>query len=365
MDLISNEALAGLRDLLEGMLPGVTNPAHEPRLSFAGTRITPIGLGGFIAVNDDPKGAIYGRRIETGAVITVKSADDEQLSNVIGDITEIFLTQDRQTLFQNGLCRIELNELGPVTTTGQGNNMVSAREVNFSVLYEYVKLPDAPEGVMDEIPLDFDLDLSEGSAQFLINTGFDENSLDLFDVVDDPLAVLGGSSDWAYNAGEFRIEQLGDTHGGDLLPSPDKAGTYLLLKQTAQRPLVQDFVLSAEIASGDPDGVGFVFRFQDTDNFYYFLISARHNYRLMGKKIAGEFSALDTPGLDDTQGFDINEKYQVKLIVQDSRFTLFIDDDLALQGEDSSITQAAKVGFACHNNNQAFFYRIKLIHFQA
>ncbi len=364
MDLISNEALVGLRDLLEGMMPGVTIPGHGPGLVFSGTRITPIGLGGFIAVNDDPKGAIYGRRIETGAVITVKAADEAQLRNVVSDLTENLLTQDRQTLFQNGLCRIELNELGPVTTTGQGNNMVSAREVNFSVLYEYVKLPDAPEGVMDEIPLDFDLDLSEGSARFLINTGFDENSLELFDVVDDPLAILGGSSDWAYNAGEFRIEQHSDTHGGDLAATPDKAGTYLLLKQTAQRPLVRNFVLSAEIASGDPDGIGFVFRFQDTENFYYFLISSRHNYRLMGKKIAGVFSALDTPGLDDTQGFDIDEKYQVKLIVQDSRFTIFIDDDLALQGEDSSITQAAKVGFACHSNNQAFFYRIKLLHFQ-
>ncbi len=365
MDLISNEALVSLRSLLVGMMPEATDSSHEPRLIFTATRITPIGLGGFIAVNDDPKGAIYGRRIDTGAAITAKAADEDQLGNVVDSLTEILLTQDRQTLFQNGLCRIALNALGPVTTTGQGSNIVSARDVNFSVLYEYVKLPDAAEGVMDEIPLDFDLDLSEGSARFLINTGFDENFSDLFDVVDDPLAIEGGSSNWTYNADEFRIEQLADIHGGDLVPSPGKAGTYLLLKQTAQRPLVQNFILSAELASGDPDGIGFVFRFQDTENFYYFLISSRHNFRLMGKKVAGVFSALDTPGLDDTQGFDINEKYQVKLIVQDSRFTIFIDDDLALQGEDSSITQAAKVGLACHSNNQAYFYRIKLLHFQS
>ncbi len=364
MDLISNEALVSLRSLLEGMMPPVTDSAHEPRLVFSAIRITPIGLGGFIAVNEDPKGAIYGRRIKTVAVITAKAADEDQLSNIVDNLTGIFLTQDRQTLSQNGLYRIVLNDLGPVTTTSHGSNMVAAQDVNFSVLYEYVKLPDVAEGVMDEIPLDYDLDLSEDGARFLINTGFDDNALDLFDVADDPLVTHGGSSNWTYNGDEFRIEQLSDIHGGDLLPTPDKAGTYLLLKQTAQRPLVQNFILSADLESGDSDGIGFVFRFRNTENFYYFLMSSRHNYRLMGKKVDGVFSFLDTPGLDDTQGYDMDVHYQVKLIVKDSKFTLFIDNNFALQGEDSSITEAGRIGFACHNNNQAYFYRIKLVHFQ-
>ncbi|MCP4115968.1 MAG: hypothetical protein GY737_11285 [Desulfobacteraceae bacterium] len=364
MDLINNEALAGLRALIEGMLPEAPDPAHEPKLVFSGTRITPIGVGGFIAVNDDPKGAIYGRRIETGVAITAKAVTENLLEILVDNITGTLLSQDRQTLFKNGLCRIVLDGLGPVTTTGQGMDRVTARDVNFSVHYEYVRLPDVPEGVLDEIPLESDLDLSEGRAEFLINTGFDETALDLFDVVDDPLATLGGNSDWTYNADEFRIEQLGDIHGGDLVPTPDKAGTYLLLKQTALRPLVRNFILSAELGAGNPDGIGFVFRFLDTENFYYFLMSSRHNYRLMGKKVNGVFSVLDTPGLDDAQGFDTNGTYQLKLIVQDAGFTLFIDGDLALQGKDGSITEAARVGFACHGNSQAYFYRIKLLHFQ-
>ncbi len=365
MDLISSEALVGLRSVLEEMIPEVTNPAHEPTLVFNATRIAPIGLGGFIAVNDDPKGSIYGRRIETNAAITVKASNEDQLSNVVDNLTENFLTQDRQTLVQNGLYRIVLNDFGPVTMIGHGGSEVSARDVNFSVLYEYVKLPDAAEGVMHDIPLDFDLDLSEGGAKFCINTGFDANFLDLFDVVDDPLATQGGTSNWQYNANEFRIEQLANIRGGGLVPTSNKAGTYLLLKQTAQRPLVRNFILSAELESGDPDGIGFVFRFQDTENFYYFLMSSRHSYRLMGKKVNGVFSFLDTPGLDDTQGFNTDEQYQVKLIVQDSTFTVFIDNDLALQGEDGSITEAGRVGCACHSNNQAYFYRIKLVHFQS
>ncbi|MBN1931253.1 MAG: hypothetical protein JW786_06555 [Desulfobacterales bacterium] len=364
MDLISGEALSALRSVLEEMIPDVTNPAHEPVLIFNTTHIAPIGLGGFIAVNEDPKGVIYGRRIQTNATITVKASNENQLNNIVDNLTENFLTQDRLTLVQNGLYRVVLNDIGPVTTIGGGNNAVSARDVNFSVLYEYVKLPDASEGVLDEIPLDSDLDLSEGGAKFLINTGFDEYSLDLFAVVDDPLTTQGGPSNWQYNADEFRIEQLADIRGGDLVPTPNKAGTYLLLKQTAQRPLMQNFILSAEMESGDLDGIGFVFRFQNTENFYYFLMSSRHNYRLMGKKVDGVFSFLDIPGLDDTQGYDIDAHYQVKLIVQDSTFTLFIDNDFALQGEDSSITEAGRVGFACHSNNQAYFYRIKLVHFQ-
>lgn len=364
MDPINSEALIGLKNVLEGMIPDVTNPAHGPALVFNTTRIASIGLGGFIAVNEDPKGSIYGRRIETNAAITVKASNEDQLNGFVDTLTENFLTQDRQTLVKNGLYRIVLNDFGPITTTGRGSNTVLAKEVNFSVLYEYVKLPDAAEGVMDEIPLDFDLDLSESGAKFLINTGFDENTLNLFDVVDDPLTTQGGPSNWQYNASKFRIEQLANIRGGGLVPTPNKAGTYLLLKQTAQCPLVQNFILSAEMESSNLDGIGFVFRYQDTENYYYFFMSSRHNYRLMGKKTDGVFSFLDTPGLDDTLGYDTNELYRVKLVVQDVSFTLFIDDDLVLQGEDDSITKSGKVGFACHSNDQAYFYRIKLIHFQ-
>lgn len=364
MDSISSEALVSLRSLLKGMLPPATDSAYEPKLAFSAMQLTPIGLGGFIAVNDDPKGAIYGRRINTVAVITAKAANEDQLSRVVDSLTDFFSIQDRRTLCRNGIYRIVLNDLGPVTTTGQGNNTVASRDINFSVLYEYVKLPDVAEAVMTRIPLDYDLDLSEDGARFLINTGFDDNALDLFDISNDPLVTHGGSSNWRYNKDEFRIEQLSGIHGGDLLPTPEKAGTYLLLKQTGQRPLVRNFILSADLASGGSEGIGFVFRFRNTENFYYFLMSSRHSYRLMGKKVDGVFSFLDTSGLDDSQGYDMDVHYHLKLIVENSKFTLFIDNDLALQGEDDSITEAGSVGFACHNNSQAYFYRIKLVHFK-
>ena len=363
MDSISSEALVGLKTVLEGMIPVVANPALQPTLLFNTTHISPVGLGGFIAMNTDPAGSIYGRRIETDVAITVKASNENQLNTAVENLTQQYLTQDRQTLVQNGLYRLQLQDIGPVTTKGQGNNAISVQDVNFKVLYEYLKLPQAAEGVMDEIPLDFDLDLSESGATFLINTGFDSHSLELFDVVDDPLATQGAPSNWLYNDTDSRIEQRANIRGGGLTATPNKAGTYLLLKQTAQRPLVENFIVSADVESGDPDGIGFVFRFQDTDNFYYYLMSSRHDYRLMGKKVDGTFSLLDTGGLDDTQGYDTDTPYQVKLVVQGSRFNVLINGEAALQGQDSSLAAAGRVGLACHANNQAYFYRIKVVKF--
>jgi hypothetical protein len=363
MDLISTEALDGLRTVLEQMMPASGNPALQPTLMFNTTRVSPLGLGSFVALNVDPAGSIYGRRIETGVAITVKAGNEDQLGNAVDDLTRQYLAQDRQTLVQNGLYRIQLQDLGPVTTVGRGNNAITTRDVNFNVLYEYLKFPDTAEGVLDEIPLDFDLDLSESGASFLINTGFDSNSLEMFDVVDDPLATQGAPSNWLYNAAEFRIEQRANIRGGGLTATPNKAGTYLLLKQTSKRPLVTNFILSAEMESEDPDGIGFVFRYQDTDNFYFYLMSSRHDYRLMGKKADGSFSMLDSGGLDETVGYDTNTSYHVKLIVQNNSFNMFINDEFALQGQDSSIVTAGRVGLACHANNRAYFSRIKVVKF--
>ncbi|MCP4338714.1 MAG: hypothetical protein GY799_07435 [Desulfobulbaceae bacterium] len=363
MDDISSEALTELSNALESMIPAFTPPALQTELLLDSIQIKPTGVGGFVTVNDNPRGTIYGRRVEARAAVTIKASDEDELRDYVKEITRSFLTQDRATLMGQGLFSITLDQLSPVITTGRGNNIISERNVNFNVLYEYLKLPEAAETVIDTVPLDLDINQGTGTAKFIITADLDASFLDLFDVVDDPSATQSTPSDWQYNPIESRVEQISDIRGGALTATPNKAGTQLLLKESGQVPLVENFIIHAEMESGDVDGIGFVFRAQDENNFYYFLMSSRHNYRLLGKKIDGTFSFLDIPGLDDSQGYSQNTRYQVKLTAYDSTFQIYIDNQLALRGEDNSLTDPGRVGFLCHANNQAYFYRIRLTQF--
>lgn len=363
MDDISSEALTGLSNLLESMIPTLIPPALQPELILDTVKIKPTGVGGFVTVNDNPKGTIYGRRVEARATITVKASDEDELGDFVKEITQSFLTQDRATLMEQGLFFITLDQLSPVITTGRANNVINKRNVNFNVLYEYLKLPETAETVIDDVSLDLDINQGSGAAKFIITADLNESFLDLFEIVDDPSTTQFTPSNWQYDPVELRVEQRSNIRGGALTATPNKAGTQLLLKESGKVPLVKNFIIHAEMESGDIDGIGFVFRARDANNFYYFLMSSRHNYRIMGKKVDGVFSFLDIPGLDNSQGYLQNTRYQVKLTAYDSIFQIYIDNQLALRGEDNSLTDPGRVGFLCHANNQAYFYRMKLTQF--
>jgi hypothetical protein len=104
-----------------------------------------------------------------------------------------------------------------------------------------------------------------------------------------------------------------------------------------------------------------VFRFIDAGNFYFVLLDSRSNFRLLAKKVGGAFAVLDVGGLDATRGFTVDAPMQLRLVAQENSFRLRIDGVTVLEGEDSDIAGAGRVGFMTRNCNGARFSDMTLV----
>lgn len=153
MDTISAEAVAGLNAALVALLPAVAAPALTPDVSIQLQTISPSGLGGFVGINDLPPGEIYGRKIDAIVVIGVKAAPN-QIDAAVAAAGNALLAADRATLGTLGVQRITLDEAGE--TSALSATLV-VRPVRFRVLYEFLKIPVDPEGLIQRIPLNIQL----------------------------------------------------------------------------------------------------------------------------------------------------------------------------------------------------------------
>jgi hypothetical protein len=192
---------------------------------------------------------------------------------------------------------------------------------------------------------------------------FDDDPLAKFDVVDDPGADRNGPSAWSFDATEHRVRQTSSIAGGPDGPAatdPVKPGTYLVLKPTAA-PALKNLVISSTLLSSADGTMGLVFRWQNADNFYFFLMDSARKYRRLGKKVAGVFSELDTVAFEASQGFVVGQPYRVRVRAQGTVVQVFLDDILVLSGEDASLTDPGRAGFYTWNTATASFDDVRLI----
>jgi hypothetical protein len=360
MDAISTEALASLSSTITALLPTSADPALTPTVAVALRRLTPTGVGAFVGFHPEPQGEIVGRRLEATALVTARGSDSKGLADAVSAVTAALLGQDRATMAGQGLLRLSLQDLG--LERPEGNTTRVQRELAFDVLYEFLKRPTTAGGIIQRIPIDLVMGTT-GNTRRLLSTGFSAGSLSLFDVIDDPAATTAKPSQWAANGTEERIEQTSLIRGGTTGATPRKPGTYLVLKSTPALPPVADFALRTTLRSGSSGGIGLVFRFQDADNFLFFLMDSSGPFRLLGKKVGGTFSALESPGVDAAQGFDTGRLYDLKITAAGPDLQVFLDDKQILAGSDSTLTGAGRVGFMTRNNDAAFFFRISLVQF--
>jgi hypothetical protein len=192
---------------------------------------------------------------------------------------------------------------------------------------------------------------------------FSADSLSEFDVVDDTAATSSAPSNWIYDGPNQLIKQTSNIFGstaGDPPTAVHKPGSYLVHKTSAQWPEVQNLVLSCRLNSTDDDGIGVVFRYKDSDNFYFFLMDAQRQYRRLGKKEGGVFKELQIPALDTSDGYNVNQDYDLVVAAVNDAFKVFLDNVEILSGRDQSFLEAGKVGFYAWGNTGAHFHNLTL-----
>jgi hypothetical protein len=347
MDPLNAQAFDALAGTVRSLLPGA------PEVRINPVRVSPSGLAGFVGLSHEPEGQIVGRLVDARTVVTVEEATASELDDAVAGVTQALVGADRGDLRAAGVLRLALDEVG--SPSGDGP---LRRDVTFAVAYEFVKGPDDGEGIIEEIPIDTDLD---GSGRTLVDSAFMEGSLEWFEVVDDPAATNFAPSDWAYDPDEERIVQRAGTYGGaPASTNANKPGTYLVLRGTPTRPPLADLILKAQLRSDHEQGIGLVFRYVDVDNFCFLLLNQARNFRMLAKKAGGAFESLQEPALDETAGFEIGRSYRAKVVVRGDLVQAYLDEQLVLEGRDGDLPGPGRAGFMTYRNPDASFHRLVL-----
>ena len=203
-----------------------------------------------------------------------------------------------------------------------------------------------------------------GQPYLLLLDRFDTDTLANFDIVDDPQATVAAPSQWVFNTAAQRIDQMSSIHGGAFEPGatgPEKPGTYLVRKTTTELPAIQDHIVAVDVSSEDNGGIGVVFRWQDVDNFYYFLMDGQRNYRRMGKKVGGVFQELDTKALDDTHGYETGKTHSLRIRLSGSEMRAYLNDEQILLGQDASLPNSGRAGLFCWGSAGAHFDNFRIV----
>ncbi len=122
--------------------------------------------------------------------------------------------------------------------------------------------------------------------------------------------------------------------------------------------IYRDFVLDAEIEFGEENGysaVGFVFRYVNPENFYYFLLSNRGAFRfdvVFNGNPIHLIEWTDNPLIS-------NRKNRIRIIAHTSNFSFYIEDEWIGEFEDEFVYRG-EIGFAAQNFSERDYALFRL-----
>ena len=359
------EAIGALNGTLQALLPAAGDPALAPEL-FINPRSSQLsGVGGVVGTRAlAPAGEVMALRVRADVVVRVKAEDVAGLSQRESDVSLALLGADPVNLRSSGIFRILRAKADSSGSDVPVGDDIVGRDVRFEVLYEFSKLPDPGAGVISSVPVDLIQRTSDsrGAPTDLLHVDFESDPMSLFDVIDD--APLSAPGQWFFATNERELRQTSTGSAGSDAFDADKRGTALLVRAAATPPAPRSFVLYSSVRSDGPGGVGLVFRFQDISNYYYALLHESNGlrYRILGRKLGGTFSALESGGSDGAAGYTPNRWFTLRLAVQDDQFDLAIDGVAVLSGRDSGISSPGRIGFLCRGSAGA---RFRFLHWAA
>ncbi len=360
MDAPVADAVQALRLAVAGMLPPPASPELTPDVQVNPVKSHPSGIGGYVGLHPVPRGEIHARRLQAQVVIRVKADSVGGLGVAESAVANALLTADQTNLRGQGIFRIVRDTgFGPVYLGPESGLTVAAgKDMRFDVDFEYRKLPDAPAGLIDSLPIDLLLHATDNPPRLLYGADFSADPLAAFSAIDDA-PVNNGPGSWTYNAGPGQVEQTSLVSGGSNAFNPSKRGTYLVLRDTMVPQLPRDWVLFAEMGA-EAGGLGLVFNFRDLENYHFFIMSQPTPYRLLGRKAGGTLSFLDAGGQDDGNSYGPGD-HHLRLIQQNGELQLAIDNAPVLTAREHVPPPPGSVGFLCRNCATARFRSLRWV----
>ena len=156
-------------------------------------------------------------------------------------------------------------------------------------------------------------------------------------------------SSWSSTGGI--IYQTSNIYGGSTGMEPEKPGTFAIAGNSDWA----DYVFQVSLSSMDDDGIGVVFRYQDTQNYYRFSMDKERRFARLVKNVDGHMSILAEREFIYTK----DEWYLLHITIVDDKIELKLNNDLLFTIRDSALHRG-KVGLYCWGNTSSSFKDITI-----
>jgi hypothetical protein len=352
-DALSVEAIDALETAFSGILPGTVPGGLTRTLRVTPRRIRPLGMGGYVGQHVDPSAQLFGRRVAAQIEVSIAGGNDTAAGSYSATLVGEILASSRAELAQRGIHRLT------------GTPTDSVRSLAFDIDFEFVKLPDAGEGVIETL----DLDAFANTTPYRTRSVFDFAGAPLA-LAPDPLADFhaedapgldGGSPAGAWSfvaAAPAAIVQSAATQGGPLdLSAPEKAGAQLFFRPGGKPLALARLVLRIDFQSSDEDGVGAVFCRRAADDYLFFLASQRHAYHLFGQRTSAGWTVIASAAA----GFLLGSPQRLVIAAWDTTLSASLNGRHTLSAELAVPAGAGEVGLLTHGNAGTRFTGARLI----
>jgi hypothetical protein len=111
-----------------------------------------------------------------------------------------------------------------------------------------------------------------------------------------------------------------------------------------------DYRVSVKIRSSDNDGVGLMFRYQDSENYYRFSWNSHHKYRRLEKQVGGVFKVL----AQDSVTYKTGQTYALQIVAQGSSLKVLIDGQTIFSVTDTSLSEGTIALYSHYNMGSSF-----------
>jgi hypothetical protein len=159
MDFAADEILASLQAIVQQVLPADFDETVAIASTLFPISVKPSGLGCFIAPNANPVGDIKGYRMEADAQIRLSTTGTHaSLDTALSRLMTAFSSLSRRQFLALGILRVGAASIDPeVRQLGQGDNATLEQKVTYRIVYEFLKIPEDSEGVIQTIPLNLEI----------------------------------------------------------------------------------------------------------------------------------------------------------------------------------------------------------------
>ena len=164
MNGIDIEAIDALASAVRGLLPKTDDPDLQPGVRVYPRRIVSTGIGSLVGLNKEPRGEIYGRRLEARVDVTVKARTLEELAASAMLFSRSLVGAGGADLRHRGIFRLRIQQPEPGAThpVNGGPDTIAEQDLPVEVLFEYLKPPENTAGTIKEIRRNLDVSLCGG-----------------------------------------------------------------------------------------------------------------------------------------------------------------------------------------------------------